>query len=63
MNYAAVVFFAIILFSLTYYFFPKYGAKNWFTGPVHTVRENITSESIATIQQEYIPKDQEGSRV
>jgi hypothetical protein len=31
MNYGAVVFVAVIVGSLAYYFFPKYGARHWFT--------------------------------
>jgi hypothetical protein len=31
MNYGAAVFAAVILGALTYYFFPKYGARYWFT--------------------------------
>jgi len=33
MNYASVVFVAIIVAALSYYFFPKYGAHSWFTYP------------------------------
>jgi len=31
MNYACVVFVAVIGAALSHYFFPKYGARNWFT--------------------------------
>jgi len=31
MNYGCVVFVGVIVFSLGYYFFPKWGARYWFT--------------------------------
>jgi len=31
MNYGSVVVAATIVFSLAYYFCPKYGARHWFT--------------------------------
>ena len=37
MNYAAVVLGGVFILSLVYYYFPKYGGKNWFTGPVATI--------------------------
>ncbi|KAF7361655.1 GABA permease [Mycena venus] len=39
MNYTAVVLGGTLLLSLGYYFFPKYGGRNWFTGPVETIRD------------------------
>jgi len=59
MNYGAVVFAAVIVFSLSYYWFPKYGARYRFTGPVHTLAANITPEMVAAIQHKYEIKDQE----
>jgi len=37
MNYAVVVLGGTLVLSLAYYYFPKYGGKNWFTGPVATI--------------------------
>lgn len=37
MNYAVVVLGGVFTLLLAYYYFPKYGGKNWFTGPVQTV--------------------------
>ncbi|KAJ7099292.1 amino acid/polyamine transporter I [Mycena belliarum] len=37
MNYTAVVVGGTIILSLGYYFFPKYGGRYWFTGPLETV--------------------------
>jgi len=37
MNYTAVVVGGTIFLSLGYYFFPKYGGRHWFTGPVETI--------------------------
>lgn len=37
MNYTVVVLGGVLILSLVYYYFPKYGGRNWFTGPVSTV--------------------------
>ncbi|KAF9644428.1 APC amino acid permease [Thelephora ganbajun] len=37
MNYTVVVLGGVLVLSLVYYYFPKYGGKNWFTGPVPTI--------------------------
>ncbi|KAL5510966.1 hypothetical protein ACEPAG_3685 [Sanghuangporus baumii] len=37
MNYSIVVLGGIMLFSVIYYYFPKYGGVYWFKGPVRTV--------------------------
>jgi hypothetical protein len=37
MNYTVVVLGGALALSLVYYYFPKYGGKNWFTGPVTTI--------------------------
>jgi hypothetical protein len=37
MNYTVVVLGGVLILSLGYYYFPKYGGKNWFTGPVATI--------------------------
>ncbi|EJC97506.1 amino acid transporter [Fomitiporia mediterranea MF3/22] len=37
MNYSVVVLGSIMLFSILYYYFPKYGGVYWFKGPVRTV--------------------------
>ena len=39
MNYTVVVTGGVIILSLTYYFFPKYGGRYWFRGPVHTIKD------------------------
>jgi len=59
MNYGSVVFVAVIVGALAYYFFPKYGARHWFTGPVHTLQEGITPEMVAFVQNEYATADRE----
>ncbi|KAJ7752932.1 amino acid/polyamine transporter I [Mycena metata] len=38
MNYTVVVVGGTLLLSLGYYFFPRYGGRYWFTGPVETIR-------------------------
>lgn len=40
MNYTIVVMGGTIILSLGYYFFPVYGGRHWFTGPVETVGDN-----------------------
>ncbi|KZO96991.1 APC amino acid permease [Calocera viscosa TUFC12733] len=37
MNYCIVVLGGVIILSLAYYFFPKYGGYKWFRGPVRNV--------------------------
>ncbi|KAF8152805.1 APC amino acid permease [Pholiota molesta] len=37
MNYAVAVFGGVMVLSLIYYYFPKYGGVYWFTGPVKNV--------------------------
>ncbi|KAJ7583267.1 amino acid/polyamine transporter I [Mycena floridula] len=37
MNYTVVVLGGVLILALGYYFFPVYGGKNWFTGPVETI--------------------------
>ena len=37
MNYTVVVLGGIMLLSVVWYFFPKYGGVYWFTGPVANV--------------------------
>lgn len=43
MNYAVVVLGFVLVFCLVYYYFPKYGGKTFFTGPVRTIDEVIQS--------------------
>lgn len=37
MNYSAVVFGGVMILSLGWYYFPKYGGVHWFTGPVKNI--------------------------
>ena len=37
MNCTVVALGGILVLSLVYYYFPRYGGKNWFTGPVPTI--------------------------
>jgi len=37
MNFAVVVLGGTLLLSLVYYYFPKYGGKCWFKGPIPTI--------------------------
>jgi hypothetical protein len=44
MNYTVVVIGGTVILSLGYYFFPKYGGRYWFTGPVGTIGQVLTHE-------------------
>jgi len=39
MNYTVVVVGGTLMLSLAYYFFPRYGGRYWFTGPVETIEK------------------------
>jgi len=41
MNYAIVVVGFVVLFCLIYYYFPKYGGKTFFHGPVRTIEPKL----------------------
>jgi hypothetical protein len=40
MNYTAVVFGGVMILSLVYYYFPKYGGIYWFKGPVPNIESD-----------------------
>ncbi|KAJ7223478.1 amino acid/polyamine transporter I [Mycena pura] len=40
MNYAVVVVGGSLMLSMGYYFFPKYGGRYWFTGPLQTIGQS-----------------------
>ncbi|KAJ7091131.1 amino acid/polyamine transporter I [Mycena epipterygia] len=48
MNYTVVVVGGTLMLSLGYYFFPKYGGRHWFTGPVETIGHLDRSEGRAS---------------
>ena len=58
MNYTAVVFGGVMILSLVYYYFPKYGGVYWFKGPVPNVEldkggsfeEQKESVSVETVE-------------
>lgn len=43
MNYTVVVLGGVLLLSLVWYYFPKYGGVYWFTGPVANVNTRSSS--------------------
>ena len=45
MNYAIVVLGAVLVFCIAYYYFPKYGGKTFFKGPVRTIDEVLDENS------------------
>ncbi|KDR76934.1 hypothetical protein GALMADRAFT_155638 [Galerina marginata CBS 339.88] len=48
MNYTAVVVGGTLTLSMSYYFFPVYGGRNWFTGPVRTI--DVETEDVSEKQ-------------
>lgn len=48
MNYTIVVMGGVMILSLVYYYFPKYGGVYWFKGPIANIDdENSDSESVS----------------
>ncbi|CCM02109.1 uncharacterized protein FIBRA_04186 [Fibroporia radiculosa] len=43
MNYTIVVLGGVLVLSLVWYYFPKYGGVHWFTGPVATVEKTAAN--------------------
>lgn len=55
MNYTVAVFGGVMVLSLIYYYFPKYGGVYWFTGPIKNVekrREGSMEGSFDDIQKD-----------
>jgi len=53
MNYSVVVMGGVLIFSLIWYYFPKYGGVNWFRGPVATIiiGDEMAHEGVAEDEQ------------
>ncbi|KAI0264624.1 amino acid/polyamine transporter I [Gloeopeniophorella convolvens] len=45
MNYSTVVWGGVLVFSLVYFYLPKYGGIYWFTGPVSTLEDSDSFRS------------------
>ncbi|CZT41404.1 probable UGA4 GABA permease-also involved in delta-aminolevulinate transport [Rhynchosporium secalis] len=60
MNYAVAVLGFVLAFCVVYYYFPKYGGKTFFTGPVRTIDDILdeSPEARAAVEQQ-IAKDRE----
>lgn len=43
MNYTVAVLGGVLLLSLIWYYFPKYGGVHWFTGPVANINTRLPS--------------------
>lgn len=54
MNYVVVVMGGTMLLSIIWYYFPKYGGVNWFTGPVPNI--SPVSEHTSTRCSEEVQK-------
>lgn len=57
MNYASLVTGAVFIFSLVWYYFPKYGGVHWFTGPVPNVQVEAKSGGCQPEDAQYNRKD------
>lgn len=49
MNFTVVVLGGTLLLSLVYYYFPRYGGKHWFTGPIPTIERTRPSSETDTV--------------
>ncbi|TFK80803.1 APC amino acid permease [Polyporus arcularius HHB13444] len=45
MNYTVVVLGGVLLLSVLWYYFPKYGGVHWFTGPISTIDQRTAPAS------------------
>ena len=39
LSYTVAVWGGTLVLAVIYFYLPKYGGKNWFTGPISTVQE------------------------
>ncbi|KAF9004593.1 amino acid/polyamine transporter I [Cyathus striatus] len=60
MNYTVVVLGGVLALAVGYYYFPKYGGKYWFTGPVNTV-EGKAREGMADFVMRDSSSERDGS--
>jgi hypothetical protein len=49
MNYTVVVLGGVLLLSVIWYYFPKYGGVHWFKGPVANIRSMQSPEENESI--------------
>ena len=47
MNYTVVVAGGWLTLCLTYFYFPKYGGRYWFTGPIANVEVETPAEQVS----------------
>ncbi|PFH47785.1 hypothetical protein AMATHDRAFT_66917 [Amanita thiersii Skay4041] len=52
MNYTVVVLGGTLLLATIYFYFPKYGGKYWFKGPVNTIGHRLREEDNQSVQDE-----------
>lgn len=60
MNYAVVVLGFVLVFCVVYYWFPKYGGKTFFKGPVRTIDEVLEENPEAREAVERQIKEEQG---
>ncbi|EEB95464.1 hypothetical protein MPER_05567 [Moniliophthora perniciosa FA553] len=51
MNYTVVVLGGVMLLSVVWYYFPKYGGVHWFTGPIANIKDSAP-ELAGQLQEE-----------
>jgi hypothetical protein len=44
MNYTVVVMGGVLFLAGGYYYFPRYGGKHWFTGPISNIEQGADVE-------------------
>ncbi|THH11511.1 hypothetical protein EW146_g8022 [Bondarzewia mesenterica] len=72
MNYTVVVLGGVLILSIVWYYFPKYGGVHWFTGPISNIdgyeegkwasgqqksAEDVESEKKDTVKESIVPVD------
>lgn len=58
MNYAVVVLGFVLVFCVVYYWFPGYGGKTFFTGPVRTIDELLGNPEVSEGVEKRIKEDE-----
>ncbi len=62
MNYAVVVLGFVLVFCVVYYWFPKYGGRTFFKGPVRTIDEVLEENPDVSETVERQLKEEKGSQ-
>lgn len=61
MNYAVVVLGFVLVFCVVYYWFPRYGGRTFFKGPVRTIDEVLEENpEVGDMVEREIEQDRKG---